>query len=77
MRVILGTAAKSNETLTANCVLADDVEVGTTSDAVATAYRTGHFNENSLITDNSHAISETDKEALRSAGILLSDAVAY
>ena len=72
-----GTAAKSNETLTANCVLADDVEVGTASDAVATAYRTGHFNENSLITDNSHAISETDKEALRSAGILLSDAVAY
>ena len=77
LRVILGTTAKSNETLTANCVLADDVEVGTTSDAVATAYRTGHFNENSLITDNSHAISETDKEALRSAGILLSDAVAY
>ena len=77
LRVILGTAAKSNETLTANCVLADDVEVGTASDAVATAYRTGHFNENSLITDNSHAISETDKEALRSAGILLSDAVAY
>ena len=68
LRVILGTAAKSNETLTANCVLADDV---------TTAYRTGHFNENSLITDNSHAISETDKEALRSAGILLSDAVAY
>ncbi len=77
LRVILGTAAKSDETLTANCVLADDVEVGTASDAVATAYRTGHFNENSLITDNSHAISETDKEALRSAGILLSDAVAY
>lgn len=77
LRVILGTTAKSNETLTANCVLADDVEVGTASDAVATAYRTGHFSENSLITDNSHAISETDKEALRSAGILLSDAVAY
>lgn len=77
LRVILGTTAKSNETLTANCVLADDVKVGTASDAVATAYRTGHFNENSLITDNSHAISETDKEALRSAGILLSDAVAY
>ena len=69
LRVILGTTAKSNETLTANCVLA--------ADAVTTAYRTGHFNENSLITDNSHAISETDKEALRSAGILLSDAVAY
>ena len=57
LRVILGTTAKSNETLTANCVLADDVEVGTASDAVATAYRTGHFNENILITDNSHAIS--------------------
>ena len=26
LRVILGTTAKSNETLTANCVLADDVK---------------------------------------------------
>ena len=73
--VILGTTAADNETLEANCILAEDVEVGTTADAVAIAYRTGHFNANSLITAASHTITAAEKEALRSAGILLSDAV--
>lgn len=73
--VILGTAAVANETLTANCVLAEDVEVGTADDAVAVAYRTGHFNSNTLITANDHEITAADKEALRMAGILISDAV--
>ena len=41
--VILGTAAVSNETLTANCVLAEDVTVGTANDETAVAYRTGHL----------------------------------
>ena len=49
--VILGTAAASNETLTANCVLAEDVTVGTANDETAVAYRTGHFNSNALIMD--------------------------
>ena len=30
--VILGSTATTNETLTANCILAEDVEVGTTAD---------------------------------------------
>lgn len=47
--VILGTTAGSNETLTANAVLAEDVEVGTSADVQAVAYRTGHFNSNGLI----------------------------
>lgn len=46
--VILGSTATTNETLTANCILAEDVEVGTTADVTALAYRTGHFARNKL-----------------------------
>ena len=42
---------------------------------VATAYRTGHFNANTLIVKDEYEITAADKEALRSVGILLSDAV--
>ena len=41
--VILGTTAASNETLTANCVLAEDVTVGTANDETAVAYRTDEW----------------------------------
>lgn len=75
--VILGTSAASNETLTANCILADDVEVGTSAAAVAVAYRTGHFNENGLVMASGHALTAAEKEDLRKVGILISDAVAY
>lgn len=75
--VILGTTAAENETLTANCVLADDVEVGTTADAVALAYRTGHFARNKVIAKSGTSLSAADEEALRKGGILLSDALAY
>lgn len=74
--VILGTAAEADETLTANCVLAEDAEVGTEADTVAIAYRTGHFNENMLTVAEGYTLKAADKEALRTAGILLSDAVA-
>lgn len=73
--VILGTTAGANETLTANCVLADDVEVGTSADAAAVAYRTGHFNSNRLVTATGYTFTAADKEALRDVGILISDAV--
>lgn len=63
------------ETLTANCILAEDVTVGTAADELAIAYRTGHFNGNTLIMDEGHTFSAEDKEALRSAGILVSDAL--
>lgn len=80
--VILGTAAASGgddggtaETLTANAILAEDVTVGTANGETAVAYRTGHFNSNALIMDEDHTFSAADKEALRSVGILISDAV--
>ena len=73
--VILGTAAVENETLTANCILADDTEVGTDADVVATAYRTGHFNSEKLIVAEEHTLSAEEKETLRNAGILISEAL--
>ncbi len=71
--VILGTAAKENETLKANCILAEDVEVGTES----AAYRTGHFAKDKLIVASEKNFSATDKEDLRDVGILISDAMNY
>lgn len=58
----------------ANAVLADDADT-TGGAVVAVAYRTGHFNANSLIVADGYEITDADKEALRVAGILISDAV--
>lgn len=73
--VILGSTAATDETFTANCVLAEDTEVGTIDNATTIAYRTGHFNANNLTVAEGYTIKAADKEALRSAGILLSDAI--
>ena len=75
--VILGSTATTNETLTANCILAEDVEVGTTADVTALAYRTGHFARNKLTVASGYTLKATDEEELRKAGILLSDAIEY
>lgn len=75
--VALGTTAGSNETLTANAILCDDTEIGTAADVEATAYRTGHFARNKLIFSGEHTLKPADEEALRAAGILLSDALDY
>lgn len=75
--VILGSTATTNETLTANCILAEDVEVGTTTDVTVLAYRTGHFARNKLAVASGYTLKATDEEELRKAGILLSDAIEY
>lgn len=75
--VILGSTATTNETLTANCILAEDVEVGTTADVTVLAYRTGHFARNKLAVASGYTLKATDEEELRKAGILLSDAIEY
>ena len=54
-------------------VLTDDTDISVAT--VATAYRTGHFNRNTLITNGSYALTAADEEVLRAAGILLSDAI--
>lgn len=75
--VILGTTVGTNETLTANCILAQDVDTGEgTGDPVnALAYRTGHFNRNKLTVKTGHTLTKVDEENLRKGGILLDDAV--
>lgn len=75
--VILGSTATTNETLTANCILAEDVEVGTTADVTVLAYRTGHFARNKLAVASGYTLKATDEEELRKAGILLSDTIEY
>lgn len=75
--VILGSTATTNETLTANCILAEDVEVGTTADVTVLAYRTGHFARNKLAVASGYTLKATDEEELRKSGILLSDAIEY
>lgn len=73
--VILGTAAESNETLTANCILAEDVEIGTDADVQALAFLSGHANANKLTVASSHTITAAEIEAFRAAGIYLENAM--
>lgn len=80
--VILGTdphktSGTADEVLEANCVLADDTDVGTAADATALAYRTGHFARNKMIVKTGYTMSATDEENLRKGGILLSGALEY
>lgn len=73
--VILGTAAASNETLTANCILAEDVEVGPDADVQALVFLSGHANANKLAVASSHTITAAEIEAFRAAGIYLENAM--
>lgn len=57
----------------ANAVLAETVDATEAVNGIA--YRTGHFNGNCLIVADDYEITAADKEALRVAGILISDAV--
>ena len=59
----------------ANAVLAETIDTSEGDAVVGIAYRTGHFNTNSLIVADGYEITTADKEALRVAGILISDAV--
>ena len=47
--VILGTSAESNETLTPDCILCDDVDVGTAEDVTVPVYFAGCFDPNKVI----------------------------
>jgi len=59
----------------ANAVLAETVDTGSGEAVNGVAYRTGHFNTNGLIVADGYTITAADKEALRVAGILISDAM--
>lgn len=73
----MGKVTKALVATNATYILAEDVDTGTGDAVVALAYRTGHFVANKLITDGTYALAAADKEILRNAGILLSDALDY
>ncbi len=66
------TLLSTETTGKANCILADDVDA-TEAEAVAVAYRTGHFNAKALMLKEGYTLSEADREELRKDGILLTD----
>lgn len=57
----------------ATFVLCDDVEAE--AGEVSFAYRSGHFNAGALKTNGTYTLTAADKEALRKAGIFVSDAM--
>lgn len=68
---VLGTTAGADETLTANCVLCDDLDA--TNEVKAEVYLSGHFNRNGLAVKEGYAMTNTDVEEFRKGGIFLDD----
>lgn len=66
---ILGTSAESGDTLTPNCILCDDTDIGG-GDVAVTIYTAGCFDPEKVTVENSYKISEADKDKLRERGIV-------
>ena len=66
----LGTAAGSNETLTPDCILCDDIEVGAENDEPVAVYTAGCFDPEKVTVADEYTITESDKDALRMRGIV-------
>lgn len=74
--VVLGTAAVTNETLTPDCILCDDIDVGTSADEKVAVYTAGCFDPDKVTVAASHTISETEKDNLRMRGIVFKNTAA-
>ena len=74
--VIFGSTAAQGDTLTADCILCDDIEVGTSADANAAVYIGGCFDPNKLTVKTGATITEAVKDVLREKGIILKAAAA-
>lgn len=68
--VVLGTTAAENETLTPDCILCDDIEVGTSADEKVAVYTAGCFNTNKITVADGHTMTEEEKDKLRERGIV-------
>lgn len=63
------------EEITPFCVLADDVAVGATADAVGVAYRSGNFNRSAIITADGYTLTDKDEDELRKFDIIFTDTI--
>lgn len=71
--VVKGVALAEGVTSRANCIVAEDVDTGSTngSNIPVEVYVSGHFNTNELVVADTYTLTVTDKEELRNAGIYL------
>lgn len=74
--VILGTTAATNETLTPDCILCDDIDVGTANDEAAEVYYAGCFDPDKCTVKSGYTITEDDLDKLRERGIMFKAASA-
>lgn len=74
--VVLGSAAKENETLTPDCILCDDIDVGTAADEKVAVYTAGCFDIGKVTVASTYNITEGDKDNLRMRGIVFKAAAA-
>ena len=68
---LLGTSAGASETLTPDCILCDDEEIGTDADVNVAVYVMGCFNEGAVTVKEDCDITQADRDALRERGIYL------
>lgn len=67
---ILGTTAASGDTLTPDCILCDDTEIGTGADTPVTVYTAGCFDPEKVAMADGYTLTEADKDKLRERGIV-------
>lgn len=72
---ILGTDAGTGDTLTPDCILCDDVEVGTDADVNVPVYFAGCFDPEKVTVAEGYTLTEADKDKLRERGIIFKAAV--
>lgn len=68
--VVLGTEAAAGETLTPDCILCDDIEVGTADDVPAVVYTAGCFDPNKVVVAEGHTITAAEYDTLRKYSIV-------
>lgn len=68
--VILGTGAASNEVLTPDCILCDEMKVGTAQDENVAVYTAGCFDMSRVTVADSYTITDSDMDNLRMRGIV-------
>ena len=68
--VVLGTTATDGETLTPDCILCDDVVVGTGADISVSVYTAGCFNTNKITVADGYTMTEEDYDNIRKYDIV-------
>ena len=68
---ILCRSSGASETLTPDCILCDDEEIGTDADVNVAVYVMGCFNEGAVTVKEDCDITQADRDALRERGIYL------